>query len=90
MDKTVFSYLIVINILSFILFGYDKYLAVHHKWRISEKNLLLSSAVGGSFGAYAAMHIFHHKTKHRKFTLLVPIFALLHTAIIIFLLYRSF
>lgn len=90
MYKTILSYLIIINILSFILFGYDKYLAEHHKWRIAEKNLLLVSAVGGSFGAYTAMHIFRHKTKHSKFTLSVPIFALVHAAIIIFLLYRPF
>lgn len=43
-------YYLFINILSFILFGIDKRLAVKHKWRISEKTLLFSFILGGFIG----------------------------------------
>lgn len=32
-------YLIAINILTFLVFGFDKYRARHHQWRVSESTL---------------------------------------------------
>lgn len=86
MDKALWTYLLIINVLAFALYGLDKYCAVRHKWRISERNLLLVAFVGGSLGAYAAMHIFRHKTKHRKFTVIVPLFIVLHIAVIVWIM----
>ena len=67
-------YVIGINIVSFLLFAVDKYKAVHHLWRISEFSLLLISFLGGGLGAFMAMNIFHHKTRHLQFRLLIPLF----------------
>ena len=66
-------YLIVINIATFIIYGLDKYFAIHDMWRISEKALLGLAAIGGSVGAYAGMYTFRHKTKHQMFTIGVPV-----------------
>ncbi len=66
-------YLIVINIIAFILYGVDKRKAKKGKWRISENTLLLIAILGGSIGAIFGMKIFHHKTKKSSFSVGLPI-----------------
>jgi uncharacterized membrane protein YsdA (DUF1294 family) len=70
-------YILIINVLSFCLYGLDKWKAIRGAWRISEMTLLLSALAGGAAGAFLGMHIFHHKTKHWKFRILVPLFLIL-------------
>ncbi len=79
----VIVYLMIINIISFLMFYIDKQKAKKHKWRIPEATLLLFSFIGGSFGAFLAMKIFRHKTKHAKFYICVPLFMVLHIIIIV-------
>lgn len=66
-------YLALINLVTFIVFGVDKLKAKKDARRISEDTLLLMCIVGGSLGGLIAMYVFRHKTRHRKFTLGVPI-----------------
>lgn len=66
-------YLIIVNLLGFLLMWLDKSYAIHGKWRISEKNLLLIAILGGSLGSILGMYSFRHKTKHNKFKLGLPI-----------------
>ena len=47
------------------------------RWRIPERTLLLLAALGGSVGSLLGMYLFHHKTKHLKFTLGVPLILIL-------------
>jgi uncharacterized membrane protein YsdA (DUF1294 family) len=61
--RYLYYYLIIINVLSFIIYGIDKYKAIINKWRFSEKFLLLLGLVGGSVGSLLGMIIFRHKTK---------------------------
>ena len=68
-----YKYLIIINTISFILMGLDKYKAIHKKYRIPESYLLLLSWIGGGIGSFIGMIIFHHKTKKIKFLLLIPL-----------------
>ena len=68
----VLFYLAAINIVTFFLYGIDKWKAKRSKWRIEESTLLWWAALGGSIGALAGMKIWHHKTQHRKFTWGVP------------------
>ena len=67
-------YLIFINIISFIICGYDKMMAIKHKFRIPEDMLLFLSFIGGCIGFILGMFIFRHKTKKFKFNALEPIF----------------
>ncbi len=67
-------YLIAINVIAFIICGYDKLMAIKHKFRIPEDMLLFLSFIGGSLGFILGMFIFRHKTKKLKFNLLEPIF----------------
>ena len=78
-------YLIVINIASFIVMAADKKHAVKKQRRVPESVLLTLSFIGGSVGALLGMLVFRHKTKHLKFTLLFPIFFILHIAIALLL-----
>lgn len=76
------GYLVVINFLTFILFGVDKKRSKHsgkhhHPQRIAEATLLWLAVFGGSMGAILGMHAFHHKTQHKKFTVLLPLILIL-------------
>lgn len=80
------GYLVTVNIVSFILYGIDKYKAKRGKWRISEATLLAVAVIGGSIGAWMGMKVWRHKTMHKKFTIGVPlVFALQVTLAIYFL-----
>ncbi|MDE5560486.1 MAG: DUF1294 domain-containing protein [Bacteroidaceae bacterium] len=68
-------YLTAISIVTFVLYGIDKYKAKKGKWRISEKSLLLMTFIGGGIGAWAGMKVWHHKTRHMKFRYGVPLMA---------------
>ena len=76
-------YLVLINLAAFCLFGIDKWKARHQKWRIPEKTLFLAAGLGGSFGAGLAMRVFRHKTKHRSFTIGIPMIFLVHCVLVI-------
>ncbi len=75
-------WLIAINLIAFITFGMDKRAAVLGRWRTPEKTLIGLCAVGGAFGGYLAMRIFHHKTQKLKFKLCVPFFMLEYVVVI--------
>lgn len=66
-------YLVIINIVGFILFAYDKRQAIRHKWRIRERTLFLCSLFGGAGGSWLAMYLFNHKTKKRGFVIGIPL-----------------
>lgn len=70
-------YLVIINAAAFIIFGIDKRLAVKNRWRIAESTLFFLALIGGSIGALAGMHVFHHKTKHFRFVLGIPLILIL-------------
>ncbi len=69
MQKLLLYYLIAINLFTFVLFGWDKYLAKAHKRRISERELHIMSAMGGFIGGSLAMYFFRHKTAKSSFLL---------------------
>ena len=79
-------YFFSINLFTFALFGIDKYKAVHQKWRISEAYLIITSLLGGALGGVLGMILFRHKIRKPVFYIFVPIFALIYTALIIYLL----
>ena len=82
MTQTIVYILIGINILTFQIFGIDKYKAKQGKWRISEATLLTLAVIGGSIGALLGMKVWHHKTLHKKFKYGLPLILLAQIAII--------
>ncbi len=82
-------YYIMINAAAFLLYGIDKGKAVKRKYRISEATLIIVAVLGGPFGAFLGMHVFHHKTKKKKFYITIPILMGIYLLIILFCLYRN-
>ena len=81
LSKGILIYLAAINIVTFFLYGIDKWKAKRSRWRIEEATLLWMAAFGGSVGALLGMNVWHHKTLHKKFKYGVP--AILITQLII-------
>lgn len=77
MVEYILIYLLVINLITILVYGADKARARRGKWRISEATLLFMALIGGSVGALLGMYFFHHKTKHLKFKIGVPIILIL-------------
>lgn len=73
-------YLVCINVATFLLYGEDKRRARKGSWRIRETTLLGTAAIGGSFGAWCGMRLFHHKTRHRIFSMGIPLLCVLQAA----------
>lgn len=71
--KFLLIYLFTINALGLLLMHIDKHKAKKNLWRIPEVSLLVTAALGGSLGCLLGMHTAHHKTKHLKFTLGIPV-----------------
>ncbi len=80
--KPSFTYYLIINIIAFLAFGYDKLAAKTDQWRLSEKNLMLLALIGGFVGTMAGKIIFHHKTLKKEFALVALISSLVHIWII--------
>lgn len=80
--KILIIYLIVTNVLTFFMYGVDKWKAKRSKWRIREAALLLLAALGGSIGAWLGMHVWHHKTMHKKFRYGIPLIIILQVVLV--------
>ena len=85
----VFIYLAVINVVTFFMYGIDKWKAKKSKWRIRETALLGLAVLGGSIGAWLGMKVWHHKTQHKKFRYGVPLILIIQITLLI-LTYKTY
>lgn len=93
-------YLLVVNLLTFLAYGLDKWKAVRNgrksggktrhnnrlSRRIPEASLLLLAVLGGSPAALLAMYLFRHKTLHKKFRYGVPAILLLQLIVTVLII----
>lgn len=63
----VWTGLLLINLLTFFIYGADKFAARKGWQRVPEKNLLLFGVLGGWIGALAGQQLFRHKTLKQPF-----------------------
>lgn len=85
-------YLIVINVYSFTLYIYDKLQALKNSQnisRVSEKALLFSSFIGGTFGSLLAMFIFRHKIKKPSYIIKFSIVIIIQLLLIYLYIYQG-
>ena len=87
--QLILIYLIAINVVTFFLYGIDKWKAKRSKWRISEATLLGLAVIGGSIGAWLGMKVWHHKTMHKKFKYGLPLILIVQIAIVFLTSCRS-
>lgn len=71
--KTFIIYLLSVNIFGFLIMVIDKFKARKNLYRISEKFIFTMCLFGASLGVYVAMFLVKHKTKHKTFTIGVPL-----------------
>lgn len=82
--KYLFLYLVLLNMIGILIMYVDKTKAKKKAWRIPEKTLFLVSVLGGSIGIWMGMYIFHHKTKHLRFVIGVPMIILIQIMICLY------
>lgn len=82
------TYLAVINVMTFFVYGIDKWKAKQSKWRVPEAALLGLAVVGGSIGAWLGMKTWHHKTLHKKFKYGMPAIIIVQLLITGYILFR--
>lgn len=81
-------WLIAVNFATFAAFGIDKVKAERGARRISEASLLQWAKMGGTPGAYAARHLFRHKTRKQPFSgnlQMIAVFQVAVAGLLIFL-----
>ena len=94
MTQTIVYILIALNIVTFFVYGVDKWRSTSGRllptgrkkakqgsWRISEATLLILAVIGGSIGALLGMRVWHHKTMHLKFKYGLPLILLVQIAL---------
>ena len=74
------AYLISINTMTLLLYGYDKRQAVAGRTRVPEIALHLVALLGGSPGAFMGQGLFRHKTRKLSFQMVFAAIALLQIA----------
>lgn len=84
MKTILIFYIIIINLVGFLMMGIDKRRARKRRWRIPERTLFLTALLFGSIGILIGMYVFHHKTRHLSFAIGIP------TILVIQLLLLSF
>lgn len=82
-------YLLIVNLLGFCLMFVDKMRACKQRYRISENSLLFVALIGGSIGSYIGMYFFHHKTKHVRFYIGIPVMIILQIILYCFYFYTK-
>lgn len=60
-------WLVAINIITGVVYGYDKWRALRGEYRVRESHLLTLALVGGVPGAILAMKLFRHKISKKTF-----------------------
>lgn len=79
-------FLLVMSLVLFITMGIDKRRAVKGRYRVSERALFTLAICGGALGGWLGMYAFRHKTRHMKFVICFPLFAVLQLGAVILLI----
>ena len=85
MSQFLLLYLIILNLLGFVLYGVDKAKSKGRSRRIPERTLLWVARLGGGLGCWLGMLLFRHKTQHNRFMILVPLWTVLWAAAVVLL-----
>lgn len=73
-----FTYLLIINAVSYALMWIDKLKSIYQWWRVSEKTLWILVLAGGVFGIWFGMMApLYHKAGKKSFRMVVLILALI-------------
>ena len=85
MEMIIYTFIAILNVITFMIYAIDKWKAKKNRWRIPESILLLLAVLGGSIGAWIGMKIWHHKTMHKKFKYGIPLIMILQIGMLLYL-----
>ena len=80
--ETILAYLIIVNVLGYLIMHIDKINAQKGKKRFSEASILTLAAIGGSLGVLGGMYLRRHKTKKKKFKYGLPLILVLQVLLL--------
>lgn len=80
------GYIVLVNLAGFFMMGSDKQRARRHAFRIPEASLFAIALIGGSAGALSGMYVFHHKTKHPRFLIGMPVILAVQVSLVFLVL----
>lgn len=80
------SYYIIITLITFLVWGFDKFRAKFQQWRVPEKTLFGLIILGGGIGALLGISVFRHKTRKPEFKIIAIVSISVHTLIFFYLL----
>ena len=86
--KNIVIYLLIINLVSFLAMGIDKWKAQKGSWRIQESTLITLVLLGGGIGGIIGMYVFRHKTKKPRFYIGYPVILISEIAVGVYLLVK--
>ncbi|RPJ43403.1 MAG: DUF1294 domain-containing protein [Chloroflexi bacterium] len=84
MSSLALAYYLIINLATFVVYGWDKSSARQGRWRTQESVLLTLSIFGGAFGGLLAMTLLHHKTRKMVFWVVNLVGCAIHLYLIVF------
>ena len=82
------AFVVVMNLICFLLMRYDKQCAREHKRRVPESTLFISAGLFGALGGVLAMQIYHHKTKHWNFRTFFPLMLIIQIVLLGFIIWK--
>lgn len=85
--EMIILYVLIINLIGFLIMGLDKFKAKKGFWRTPEKTIFIITLLGGGIGTVTGMYLFRHKTKKMKFTIGLPTILISEIVLIIYFVF---
>lgn len=85
--EMIILYILIINLIGFLIMGVDKFKAKKGFWRTPEKTIFTITLLGGGIGTVTGMYLFRHKTKKMKFTIGLPTILISEIVLIIYFVF---
>ena len=89
--QNILIYILIINVITFLIMWFDKHEAKIGDWRVPERTLFLLVLLGGGIGGIAGMYVFRHKTRKWYFKIGFPAILIMQIVLVIYLknLYKT-
>ena len=82
--QNILIYILIINVITFLIMWFDKHEAKIGDWRVPERTLFLLVLLGGGIGGIAGMYVFRHKTRKWYFKIGFPAILIMQIVFIIY------
>ena len=82
--QNILIYILIINVITFLIMWFDKHEAKIGDWRVPERTLFLLVLLGGGIGGIAGMYVFRHKTRKWYFKIGFPAILIIQIVFIIY------